>query len=719
MVQIGQQIAEGLAAAHSMGLIHRDIKPGNILIEAGLFQRVKITDFGLARTVDDASVTQSGYVAGTPMFMAPEQAQGDTLDHRADLFSFGSVLYTICSGRPPFRANGTLAVLKRVVEDTPRPIPEIIPEVPQWLCDIIARLHAKKPEDRIGTAREVADLLAHGGLAAMQHPGNVPSVPERAPGAEDRKLCEVDAPAEKLEILKAAPAIRRLRFRTRRWAAAAAVCLILAGGLGFAETNGVTDLRGTIIRLVSPEGTLVVEVDDPGISIKIDGADLVITGAGAKEIRLKPGSYTVEARKDGKLVRQELVTVTRNGRQVVRVSHEAGPPGAKIATRSAEVSAWERVVTVLSAAEQVKAVGARLKELNPEFDGDFVPTFEYGDLRGLQFNADDVRDISPVRVLTKLRSLNCSGKGDRISPLTDLSPLAGMPLTSLTVGKGQLVDLSPLKGMPLIRFATYATLVDDLSPLAGMRLRHLVCVEVGSVSDISALKGMPLQTLDLSGTKVEDLTALEGMKLEKLYLSHTKVVDLKVLAGMRLEDLDISGTKVSDLSQLKGLKLTALNVAGTPVSDLTPLKGMKLTWMKCSGTNVSDLSPLNGTPLKELNCAGSKVSDASLARVKDCKDLVVLILDHTQVSDAGLAHLKDFKNLKRLSLVNTRVSGLSALKGMSLEEIRVTPKNINKQGLDILRGMKSLKTIGSDIHYPLAWPPAEFWARYEKGEFKK
>src|SRR5262249_5209471 len=85
VVRIGRQIAEGLAAAHGTGLIHRDIKPGNILIEAGPHQHVKITDFGLARAADDASLTQSGIVAGTPMFMAPEQASGGTLDHRADL----------------------------------------------------------------------------------------------------------------------------------------------------------------------------------------------------------------------------------------------------------------------------------------------------------------------------------------------------------------------------------------------------------------------------------------------------------------------------------------------------------------------------------------------------------------------------------------------------------------------------------------------------------
>ena len=158
-LQISRQIAEGLAAAHAMDLIHRDIKPGNVLLEGGQ-HKVKITDFGLARTADDASVTQSGQIAGTPMYMAPEQALGHPLDHRVDLFSLGSVMYQMVAGRPPFRANTAVAVLKRVVEDKPRNIREVIPETPQWLCDIIAKLHAKKPEDRYQSAREVADVLA-------------------------------------------------------------------------------------------------------------------------------------------------------------------------------------------------------------------------------------------------------------------------------------------------------------------------------------------------------------------------------------------------------------------------------------------------------------------------------------------------------------------------------------------------------------------------------
>jgi serine/threonine protein kinase len=175
ILRIGVQIAEGLAAAHKQGLVHRDIKPANILLENGV-ERVKITDFGLARAVDDASVSQSGTVAGTPLYMSPEQAEGRALDARSDLFSLGSVLYAMCTGHPPFRASGTMAVLKRVIEETPRPIPESNREIPPWLCDLIARLHAKKPAERFQTAKEVADLLSQH-LAHLQQPGSVPEPP--------------------------------------------------------------------------------------------------------------------------------------------------------------------------------------------------------------------------------------------------------------------------------------------------------------------------------------------------------------------------------------------------------------------------------------------------------------------------------------------------------------------------------------------------------------
>jgi serine/threonine-protein kinase len=168
------QTASALQAAHSHGIVHRDIKPGNILLEEGV-GRVKITDFGLARAMDDASLTQSGVVAGSPLYMAPEQARGEAPDHRADLFSLGSVLYAACTGHPPFRPEH-LAVLKRVCEETPRPICEVNPDLPDWLARIVSKLLEKRPAARFQTAAEVADLfrqhLAHlRGAAPARRPG--------------------------------------------------------------------------------------------------------------------------------------------------------------------------------------------------------------------------------------------------------------------------------------------------------------------------------------------------------------------------------------------------------------------------------------------------------------------------------------------------------------------------------------------------------------------
>ena len=170
ILRIGMQSAAGLAAAHAQGLVHRDVKPGNILLTENV-ERVKLTDFGLARAVDDASLTRTGMIAGTTQYLSPEQARGDAVDQRSDLFSLGSVLYAMCTGKAPFRADTSYGALMKITESVATPIEQLNPSVPTWLCSLIRRLHAKSPEERYQSAADAEHHLQRC-LRHVQNPGN-------------------------------------------------------------------------------------------------------------------------------------------------------------------------------------------------------------------------------------------------------------------------------------------------------------------------------------------------------------------------------------------------------------------------------------------------------------------------------------------------------------------------------------------------------------------
>ena len=158
VARIGAEIARGLAAAHAQGLVHRDIKPANVLLERGT-GRVLVTDFGLAKVVGGETITGIGVLAGTPAFMSPEQAAGEDVDSRSDLFSLGALLYTAASGRLPFSGDSPYVVLNRIRTDPPKPLADLDPTLPVWLRAVIHRLLEKDPARRIQTATEVAELL--------------------------------------------------------------------------------------------------------------------------------------------------------------------------------------------------------------------------------------------------------------------------------------------------------------------------------------------------------------------------------------------------------------------------------------------------------------------------------------------------------------------------------------------------------------------------------
>jgi len=195
VLRLGRETAQGLAAAHAVGLIHRDIKPDNLWLYdpphadvAASRGQVKILDFGLARPMaaSDIELTQPGAMIGTPAYMAPEQADGLAVDARSDLFSLGCVLYQMATGRRPFQGVTLTAILRALAADQPSAPHLVRPEVPRPLSDLIVRLLAKSPDERPASARAVADALraieggapAAIGATAPPVPGTSTAMPE-------------------------------------------------------------------------------------------------------------------------------------------------------------------------------------------------------------------------------------------------------------------------------------------------------------------------------------------------------------------------------------------------------------------------------------------------------------------------------------------------------------------------------------------------------------
>ncbi len=632
VVRIGKDVAEGLSAAHAAGLVHRDIKPANIWMETQPSgpPRSLILDFGLARVqADNVQITQSGAIIGTPAYMSPEQARGEkNVDARTDLFSLGCVLYALCTGELPFQGKTMMDVLLALATHEPAPPHAISATIPQPLSHLILRLLAKNPDDRPRTAREVIDELT-----AVQRdlapPAQATLTTRIKPAAKSgSKTLPTSKDADKTEVVSPSPLGRKTSY--------AVFALIAVGVLGCV----IPLLGGGIYYVVTDNGTIEIMTEDDKVQVLLlkNGQEIeILDGASKKTWSIRTGKYTVRLKDDPdtlEIVMPDTFELKRGGKHLVTIRKN---PYA-----------------------EVKAVVTQLKKLNPRFDGNVTPTIVGGVVTGLKFLTDEVDNISPVRSLKRLISLDCRGTSAGKRKLSDLSPLKGMQLTSLDVSFSQVQDLTPLKGMPLTRLNLYACQVRDAEPLKGMPLTILQLTGC-QVQDLDPLKGMPLTFLNIENTQVRDVTPLRGSPLTSLNLLNCRVRNLEPLKDMPLTHLDLRGTQVHDLKVLKGMPLISVWLGGCgEVRDLEPLEGMKLTELLLEGcTQVRDLEPLKGMPLKRLLIQGTAVTD------------------------------------------------LKPLQGMPLEEIRLTPKNTT-QGLDILRDMQSLKDIG--IAGNQIWPAEKFWA---------
>jgi serine/threonine protein kinase len=322
VLRIGREIAEGLAAAHDTGLIHRDIKPGNVWLEAppaakaalggpvpggspggALVGRVKILDFGLARAAaDSAHLTQPGVLVGTPAYMAPEQARGEVIDARCDLFSLGAVLYRMCTGRMPFKGKDPTSILLALASQQPPPVRELNPQTPPALAELIMQLLAKEPGRRPASARAVA-----GSLQTLEQ--NLTGPPTRSPQVWDQRT---QAQEEILTVEAAPPRARR----TAWWLVAAAV---LAAGV----------VLGTVALFLVPagQGTLEIraEVAVP-VLVERDGTPVAILDPRTRpEVSLPPGSYRLKVGDGGMEVTLDpsQITLGRGDRKIVTLRRPA------------------------------------------------------------------------------------------------------------------------------------------------------------------------------------------------------------------------------------------------------------------------------------------------------------------------------------------------------------------------------------------------------------
>jgi serine/threonine protein kinase len=505
--QLGEQVAKGLVAAHAAGLVHRDVKPANIWVEPEGGGRARLLDFGLACDQNPSSdsgqdpLTSTGAVIGTPAFMALEQARGEPIDARADLFSLGCVLYRAVTGRLPFEGQGKVGTLLALATETPPTPHEVNSEVPRPLSALISSLLAK---DR--SARPSSALAVAAALHVLQE-----SSTDTVPMAKPLALLEAAQPEPNpwSDLTHDAP--RTAPARRRRWRVAAAASLLLLA-LGGALAAGVVviikDRAGKeVARVTVPEGG-AAEVKQDGDS---GGAKVAPAGVNpdrrAAEWVLSVGG-TVKVRPEG----QDKDTEIKDAKDL---------PAAPF-----------KVVAVQLRANQ-KVDDAGLQNLKGLVH-----------LKGL--------DLSSTKV---------SNAG--LEHLKGLVSLEVLELYETPVSDAGLVHLRGLTNLTGLGLGETSVSDEGLPHLKG--LTGLVVLGLGNtgVSDagLKHLKGLTeLTYLHLGLTKVSDagLKHLTGLsKLSQLWLYNTKVsnaglADLRGLGSLTQLDLsmtDVTPDAIADLQK--------------------------------------------------------------------------------------------------------------------------------------------------------------------------
>jgi tRNA A-37 threonylcarbamoyl transferase component Bud32 len=697
VLRVTRETAVGLAAAHELGLVHRDVKPGNLWLEAP-HGRVKLLDFGLARVEnDDTHLTTSGLVVGTPAFMSPEQARGLKLDGRSDLFSLGVTLYRLTTGRMPFSGTTTMAVLTSLAVDTPPPVRHFKADVPEEIEAIIAKLLAKDPAERFQTAWELVkalDAAEHPRPVTGQLPVVVPVVPMAISAQVENVWEGIEASASSPRVLESGTEVapvsgadaarKRPARKPERKAPVWPAALACAGFL-----VAVAVLAAVLFW--PSKGTLIVEADDADaeLVIKQDGR-VVRERTKDREIALAPGSYTIELfdPKPGlKLSTDKFEITSKTRTRVQLMADRPKPPVVK-----PPASDHDR-----KAAEYVLGLGGSVRVNADARDTTSVADLPRGPLALTRVNlpgnaAATDAGLAVLKNCTSLGFLDLGGTriGDAgVAHVKDCPNLTVLVLHGTQVTDAGLALLKDRTTLTYLYLSDTRITDAGLAPLTNHKSLMMLDVSSTVVTDggLKPLIECPsLVELKLAMTRVTRTGVLEFAKsapqcrmvwdggMIEPTDPDRRTAEYALSVGGYLQ-VEVNGQErevktAADLPQAP-FRVVTLNISRTPKltdAGLAAVRGCRnIRTLYLNETSLTDAGLVHFTgcrSLTRIEVYFTGVTDAGLAVFKECTNLGYLAVDHTKVTDTGLAHFKDCKNLAFLALAGTQVTdaGLAQFK---------------------------------------------------------